>query len=106
MKTGLLRQGDQLPSAREVVLELGINPNTVLKAYRELEHEGLVEIRKGYGTFVALELMTITPAELAKLRRELGKWIASAQGLGMGGEDMLELFTAEAGTARFGEATA
>lgn len=106
MKTGLLRQGDQLPSAREVVLELGINPNTVLKAYRELEHDGLIEIRKGYGTFVAADLMTITPADLAKLRRELGKWIASAQGLGMGREDMLELFTAETGTAQFGEANA
>lgn len=106
MKTGLLRQGDQLPSAREVVLELGINPNTVLKAYRELEHDGLIVIRKGYGSFVAAELMTITPAELVKLRRGLGEWIASAQGLGMGREDMLELFTAETGTARFGEATA
>lgn len=106
MKTGILQQGDQLPSAREVVIELGINPNTVLKAYRELEHNGLIEIRKGQGTFVAADLMTITPADLAKLRRDLGKWIATAEGLGMGRDDMLELFTAETGTARHGEATA
>ena len=106
MKTGILQQGDQLPSAREVVMELSINPNTVLKAYRELEHDGLIEIRKGHGTFVAADLMTIAPADLAKLRRDLGKWIATAGGLGMGHDDMLELFTAETGAARRGEATA
>lgn len=106
MKTGVLQRGDQLPSAREVVLELGINPNTVLKAYRELEHDGLIEIRKGQGTFVAADLMTITPADLVKLRRYLGKWIATAEGLGMGRDDMLELFTAEIGAIGRGKATA
>lgn len=100
MRTGTVHLGDQLPSAREVVLQLGINPNTVLKAYRELEHDGLIEFRKGQGTFVAADLMTIGPADLARLRRELGKWIATATGLGMGRDDMLELFTAETGAHR------
>lgn len=95
MKTGVLRPGDQLPSAREVVLSLSINPNTVLKAYRELERDGLIEVRQGQGTFVAADLMTIAPADLAKLRRDLGKWIGAAGRLGMERDDMVELFTAE-----------
>ena len=106
MKTGVLRRSDQLPSAREVVLSLSINPNTVLKAYRELERGGLIEVRQGQGTFVAADLMTILPGELAKLRRDLGKWINAAGELGMGRGDMLELFTAEIGAANSGEATA
>lgn len=95
MTTGVLRPGDQLPSAREVVLSLGINPNTVLKAYRELERDGLIEVRQGQGTFVAVDLLTIAPADLAKLRRGLGRWITAAAGLGMGRDDMVELCTAE-----------
>lgn len=52
MLLGRLRVGDQLPTAREVVEHTGINPNTVLKAYRQLDAEGLVETRAGSGTFV------------------------------------------------------
>lgn len=104
MKTGVVERGDQLPSAREVVVQLGINPNTVLKAYRELERDGLIEFRRGQGTFVAADLMTISPADLAKLRRDLGKWIATAAGLGMARDDMLELFTAEIGATQRREA--
>ncbi len=53
VRRGVLDVGDRLPTVKEVVAELAINPNTVLKAYRELEHEGLVEGRQGVGTFVA-----------------------------------------------------
>lgn len=102
MRTGTLHPGDQLPSAREVVLSLGINPNTVLKAYRELERDGLIEVRQGQGTFVAVDLMTVSPPELAKLRRDLGRWIAAADALGMDHDDMIELFTAEISTAQRG----
>ena len=56
LRLGLLRQGDQLPTVKEVVGQLAINPNTVLKAYRELEHEGLVSARPGVGTFVTANL--------------------------------------------------
>ncbi len=52
IKLGLLEEGDQLPTVKEVVARLAINPNTVSKAYRELEHEGLVAARVGVGTFV------------------------------------------------------
>ena len=52
LRLGLLREGDQLPTVKDVVARLAINPNTVLKAYRELEHAGLVGARPGVGTFV------------------------------------------------------
>src|SRR5437763_14919213 len=52
LRLGVLREGDQLPTVKEVVTRLAINPNTVLKAYRELEHGGLVGARPGVGTFV------------------------------------------------------
>ena len=52
LRLGLLEVGDQLPTVREVVAQITINPNTVLKAYRDLEREGLVESRPGQGTFV------------------------------------------------------
>ena len=52
LRLGLLHEGDQLPTVKEVVAQLAINPNTVLKAYRELEHEGLASARPGVGTFV------------------------------------------------------
>ena len=56
VRLGILRPGDQLPTVKEVVGGLAINANTVLKAYRELDHEGLVEARRGMGTFVSSEL--------------------------------------------------
>lgn len=62
LRLGLLQAGDKLPTAREVVEATAINPNTVLKAYRELERDGLVEARRGVGTFVRRGLNT-TPAD-------------------------------------------
>ena len=56
LRLGLLREGDQLPTVKDVVAKLAINPNTVLKAYRELEHDGLVAARPGIGTFVTKTL--------------------------------------------------
>ena len=53
IETGALRPGDQLPGMRPLAEELVINPNTVAKAYRELEHEGIIELRHGAGAFVA-----------------------------------------------------
>jgi ABC-2 type transport system ATP-binding protein len=74
MRLGLLEPGDKLPTAREVVEATAINPNTVLKAYRELEREGLVEARRGLGTFIRKGLST-TPADspLRLRARRLGR---------------------------------
>ena len=59
MSLGLLRAGDRLPSVREVVTQITINPNTVHRAYRELEHEGVVEGRPGLGTFVVASVLAV-----------------------------------------------
>jgi GntR family transcriptional regulator len=80
---GVLRPGDRLPTVKEVVGELAINPNTVLKAYRELEHQGLVEGRQGVGTFVLRRPDGPPPAAQAALARSLARWVASAHDAGM-----------------------
>ncbi|MGP4046299.1 GntR family transcriptional regulator [Streptomyces sp. 2A115] len=91
LRLGLLEPGDKLPTAREVVEATAINPNTVLKAYRELEREGLVEARRGLGTFVQRSLST-TPAD-SPLRAELAEWASRAHAAGLGREDVAALFT-------------
>ena len=78
LRSGLLEPGDQLPTVKEVVGALAINPNTVLKAYRELEHAGLVEGRPGMGTFVLRSLEGPPPDKQAALRKSLQRWLQSA----------------------------
>jgi GntR family transcriptional regulator len=92
LRLGLLEPGDKLPTAREVVEATAINPNTVLKAYRELEREGLVEARRGLGTFVKRSLGA-TPAD-SPLRAELDAWAARAREAGLDHDDVAALFTA------------
>ncbi|MEU6357388.1 GntR family transcriptional regulator [Streptomyces sp. NPDC047072] len=92
LRLGLLEPGDRLPTAREVVEATAINPNTVLKAYRELEREGLVEARRGLGTFVRRTLGA-QPAD-SPLRAELDEWARRAVAAGLGREDADALFTA------------
>ncbi|WP_016906719.1 GntR family transcriptional regulator [Streptomyces xiaopingdaonensis] len=92
LRMGLLQPGDKLPTAREVVQATAVNPNTVLKAYRELEREGLVEARRGLGTFVRKVLGT-APAE-SPLRAELADWAVRARTAGLQRDDVAALFTA------------
>lgn len=89
-----LRVGDQLPTVRAVVEQLVINPNTVLKAYRELEREGLIASRPGQGTFVVRTLAGASLASHAALRRSLARWLKSAYEAGLDEESILALFTA------------
>ncbi|MFJ9807872.1 GntR family transcriptional regulator [Streptomyces sp. NPDC101158] len=91
LRMGLLEPGDRLPTAREVVEATAINPNTVLKAYRELEREGLVEARRGLGTFVRATLGT-NPAD-SPLRAELADWARRARAEGLERDDVAALFT-------------
>jgi GntR family transcriptional regulator len=93
LRLGLLNPGDQLPKVKDVVAQLAINPNTVLKAYRELEHDGLVSARPGVGTFVTATLASGSPAALAQLRQELGAWLAKARRAGIDEESIEALFT-------------
>jgi len=94
LRLGTLRPGDKLPTAREVVESLAINPNTVLKAYRELEREGLVTGRPGLGTFVEQGIAGPTLADHTRLRRGLEEWVRQAQGAGLDQEDLMALFGA------------
>ncbi|WP_433533282.1 GntR family transcriptional regulator [Micromonospora sp. CA-263727] len=91
LRVGLLAPGDQLPKVRDVAQSLAINPNTVLKAYRELELEGLVEGRPGVGTFVTATLARGTLADQAELRAELVDWVRRAQAVGLTTEDITAL---------------
>jgi GntR family transcriptional regulator len=86
IRLGRLRPGDQLPTAREVVSKLAINPNTVLKAYRELERENLVSSRPGQGTFVTEAARIVPSAARSTLRRSLERWVRSAMDAGLDAE--------------------
>ncbi len=94
LRLGLLGVGDQLPTVREVVKRLVINPNTVLKAYRELEHEGLVASRPGQGTFVLRSLAATSVASHAALRHSLARWLRTARAAGLDDESILALINA------------
>jgi GntR family transcriptional regulator len=91
LRLGLIEPGDQLPKVREVSSLLAINPNTVLKAYRQLEIEGLVEGRPGVGTFVRRSLAGPSLASQAKLRRDLQAWLRRAHVAGLEQEDVVAL---------------
>ncbi len=92
LRLGLLREGDRLPTVKEVVGRLAINANTVLKAYRELEHEGLVAARPGVGTFVTATLAGASLAAQGPLRMELQRWLAKARLAGLDEESIEALF--------------
>ena len=92
LQLGLLKPGDRLPTAQQVVALLAINPNTVLKAYRDLEREGLVQARPGLGTFIVGTLPPIDPATQARLRRSLTNWLRTARGAGLGPEEIEALY--------------
>ncbi|WP_165495016.1 GntR family transcriptional regulator [Actinomadura roseirufa] len=92
LRLDMLREGDQLPTVKDVVAQLAINPNTVLKAYRELEHEGLVAARPGVGTFVTRTLADASLAALGPLRLDLRRWLAKARRAGLDEESIEALF--------------
>ncbi|MER7891612.1 GntR family transcriptional regulator [Micromonospora sp. NPDC094482] len=91
LRVGLLVPGDQLPKVREVAQSLAINPNTVLKAYRELEIEGLVAGRPGIGTFVERTLAGASLPNQAELRADLEAWLHRARAAGLTPEDVIAL---------------
>ncbi|WP_129841347.1 GntR family transcriptional regulator [Streptomyces sp. RFCAC02] len=91
LRVGLARPGDQLPKVRQVAQSLAINPNTVLKAYRELELEGLAEGRPGVGTFLIATPADSSPADHTDLRDELVAWLTRARAAGLGREDVSAL---------------
>jgi GntR family transcriptional regulator len=93
LRLGYLTPGDQLPTVKSTVAALAINPNTVLKAYRELEQRGLAAGRPGQGTFVQGTLGQVPLAELAGLRRKLLGWLGDADAAGLDEDGIVALFT-------------
>ena len=99
IETGALRPGDQLPAIRKVAEDLVINPNTVAKVYRELEHEGVIELRHGAGAFVSGEAGGAeVEGRQERLRRAQAVTktaVARLEALGLGEDEMRRLFEAE-----------
>ena len=91
---GYLRAGDQLPTVKEVAVDLAINPNTVVKAYRQLEHEGLVAGRPGQGTFITRTLASPSAAASRALRVSLEQWFRDAAEAGLSDEAVTALIAA------------
>ncbi|MFE5911277.1 GntR family transcriptional regulator [Streptomyces wedmorensis] len=92
LRLGLLKEGDRLPTVKDVARQMAVNPNTVLKAYRELEHDGLVAARPGVGTFVTRTLADGTLAAQGPLRKELQRWLTKARLAGLDDESIEALF--------------
>jgi GntR family transcriptional regulator len=93
LRLGYLKPGDRLPTVKETVAFLAINPNTVLKAYRELEHRGLAAGRPGQGTFVEGTLGKVGLPEQTELRRDLLGWLRTADAAGLDEAGIVALFT-------------
>jgi GntR family transcriptional regulator len=107
IETGALRAGDQLPGIRPLAEELVINANTVAKAYRELEHEGVIELRHGAGAFVSGR--ELAPRSADKFRTALPLVAGTVERLrkqGLSDEEIRRLFEAQlAGQSKAGGAT-
>lgn len=92
LRMGALAEGDKLPTAAQVAATTKVNPNTTLKAYRELERSGLVEVRQGSGTFITRSLASPQTAPESPLRTRLGEWIREARDQGLTARDVSTLF--------------
>jgi GntR family transcriptional regulator len=92
LRLGLLAPGDRLPTAQQVVASLAINPNTVLKAYRDLEREGLVRARPGLGTFIVGQLPRTDPQAQGRFRRSMTEWLRKARAAGLTADEIEAIY--------------
>lgn len=88
---GYLREGDRLPTVKDVAADLVVNPNTVVKAYRQLEHEGLAGGRPGQGTFITATATQVSPEARRELRASLEAWLRAAGDAGLDDEAVTAL---------------
>src|SRR6185436_3423960 len=95
IETGALRPGEQLPGIRPLAEELVINPNTVAKVYRELEHEGVVELRHGAGAFVTGRAKAKKPTDLRAAQTIVAAAIEKLHARGVKDDEIRRLFEAE-----------
>ncbi|HZT77317.1 MAG TPA: GntR family transcriptional regulator [Vicinamibacterales bacterium] len=105
IETGALRPGDQLPGIRPLAEQLVVNPNTIAKAYRELEHEGVIELRHGAGAFVSAQARDKKASDRLRAAQTLvGAAVEKLRARGLTDEEIRRLFEAElAGLTRKGE---
>jgi GntR family transcriptional regulator len=94
LRLGWLEPGDKLPTVHEVATSAAVNPNTVLKAYKELEREGLATGRPGQGTYIVKSLTQLKPAAYSTLQRRLAAWITAAREAGLDDDGIGDLFAA------------
>ncbi|MFI5773444.1 GntR family transcriptional regulator [Streptomyces sp. NPDC051658] len=92
LRMGALEEGDRLPTAAQVAAETKVNPNTTLKAYRELERAGLAEVRQGAGTFITRSLAPAQAGPDSPLRASLAEWLNEARAQGLSGQEVDALF--------------
>lgn len=92
LRMGALTEGDKLPTAAQVAATTKVNPNTTLKAYRELEREGLVEVRQGSGTYITRSLAAPQTAPESPVRRRLAEWMADVRDQGLTAHEVTDLF--------------
>jgi GntR family transcriptional regulator len=92
VRLGILQPGDQLPTVKEVVGSLAINPNTVLRAYRELDLEGVTAGKRGVGTFVTEQGVPVATDDFKELRVSLKRWVDRARKSGLDDESIAALF--------------
>src|SRR5262245_30297965 len=106
IETGALRPGDQLPGIRPVAEELVINPNTVAKAYRELEHDGVIELRHGAGAFVAANARARKAAAKVRAGQDaVAGVVEKLRKQGLSDDEIRRLFEAELAGLRAGGST-
>ncbi|MFI9628576.1 GntR family transcriptional regulator [Streptomyces sp. NPDC052042] len=94
LRMGALEAGDRLPTAAQVAADTKVNPNTTLKAYRELERAGLAEVRQGAGTFITRSLGPAQEIPGSPLRAPLAAWMDEARSQGLSGAEVTALFQA------------
>jgi GntR family transcriptional regulator len=94
LRLGWLQPGDKLPTVHEVAASVAVNPNTVLKAYRELERDGLAAGRPGQGTFIKASLAQVTPATYGQLSGRLARWIVAARAAGLDDDGIMDVVRA------------
>ncbi len=99
VRLGLLEPGDRLPTVREVVTHIPVNPNTVHRAYRDLEAQGIVEGRAGQGTFVLRSLPRVPPGVSAAIRHQMASAITVGLDAGLDAESIDALYAVARGDA-------
>jgi GntR family transcriptional regulator len=95
IETGALKPGDQLPGIRPLAEDLVVNPNTVAKAYRELEHEGVIELRQGAGAFVTAAARQARPEAMRAAQSIIGTAIEKLRHRGVADGEIRRMFEAE-----------